>query len=65
MCIKLKTVNAETLRLHLLENYGVGLISIGDKDLRIAFSCLEEGDIPELFDIILKGVEDLSQISPE
>lgn len=60
MCLKLKTVNAETLRLHLLEKYGVGLISIGDKDLRIAFSCLEESDIPELFDIILKGVEDLS-----
>ncbi len=60
MCLRLKTVNAETLRLHLLEKYGVGLISIGDKDLRIAFSCLEESDIPELFDIILKGVEDLS-----
>jgi aspartate/methionine/tyrosine aminotransferase len=65
MCLKLKTVNAETLRLHLLEKYGVGLISIGDKDLRIAFSCLEESDIPELFDIILKGVEDLSRISHE
>ncbi|MFO7554034.1 MAG: aminotransferase class I/II-fold pyridoxal phosphate-dependent enzyme [Desulfobacterales bacterium] len=60
MCLRLKTVNAETLRLHLLEKYGVGLISIGDSDLRIAFSCLEESDIPELFDIILKGVKDLS-----
>lgn len=60
MCLRLKTVNAETLRLHLLEKYGVGLISIGDSDLRIAFSCLEEIDIPELFDIILKGVKDLS-----
>jgi len=59
MCIRLKTVNAETLRLHLLDNYGVGLISIGDKDLRIAFSCLEENDIPELFNIILRGVKDL------
>jgi hypothetical protein len=37
----------------------VGLISIGDKDLRIAFSCLEETDIPELFDIVLQGVKDL------
>ncbi len=60
MCLKLKTVNAETLRLHLLDKYGVGLISMGDKDLRIAFSCLEESDIPELFDIILRGVKDLS-----
>jgi aspartate/methionine/tyrosine aminotransferase len=59
MCIRLKTVNAEDLRLHLLEKYGVGLISIGDKDLRIAFSCLEEADIPELFDIVFQGVKDL------
>jgi len=60
MCLRLKTVNAETLRLHLLEKYGVGLISIGEKDLRVAFSCLEESDIPELFDTVLKGVKDLS-----
>lgn len=61
MCIRLKTVDAETLRLHLLEKYGVGLISMGDKDLRIAFSCLEENEIPELFNIILQGVEDLEE----
>ena len=59
MCIRLKTVNAESLRCHLLEKYGVGLISIGDKDLRIAFSCLEENEIPELFNIVLQGVKDL------
>ena len=59
MCIRLKTVNAEILRLHLLEKYGVGLISIGDKDLRIAFSCLEESEIPELFNIILQGIRDI------
>ncbi|UCD33015.1 MAG: aminotransferase class I/II-fold pyridoxal phosphate-dependent enzyme [Desulfobacterales bacterium] len=60
MCIRLKSVNSEKLRRHLLETYGVGLISLGEKDLRIAFSCLEESDIPELFDIILQGVEDLN-----
>ncbi len=59
MCIRLKTVNAETLRLHLLEKYGVGLISIGEKDLRIAFSCLEDSEIPELFNIILQGIQDI------
>ena len=59
MCIRLKTVNAETLRVHLLEKYGVGLISIGDKDLRIAFSCLEESEIPDLFNIILQGIQDI------
>jgi aspartate/methionine/tyrosine aminotransferase len=61
MCIRLKSVDAETLRRHLLEKYGVGLISMGERDLRIAFSCLEEGDILELFDIIFRGVKDLER----
>ncbi|MCK5837023.1 MAG: aminotransferase class I/II-fold pyridoxal phosphate-dependent enzyme, partial [Desulfobacula sp.] len=39
MCIRLKDVNAEDLRVHLLENYGTGLISIGDENIRVAFSC--------------------------
>ena len=60
MCIRLKTVDAEKLRVHLLDNYGVGLISIDDKNLRVAFSCVEESDIQELFDIILQGVKELS-----
>lgn len=60
MCICLKNTDAETLRLHLLDNYGVGLISLGATDLRVAFSCLELGDVQELFDIIYKGVQDLA-----
>ncbi|MDX2439607.1 MAG: aminotransferase class I/II-fold pyridoxal phosphate-dependent enzyme [Desulfobacterales bacterium] len=60
MCIRLKTVDAEMLRVHLLDKYGVGLISIDDVNLRVAFSCVEESDIKELFDIILQGVKDLS-----
>jgi aspartate/methionine/tyrosine aminotransferase len=59
MCIRLKSVNAEQLRVHLLETYGVGLISIGEDNLRVAFSCLEEDDIQVLFDIVLQGVKDL------
>jgi len=60
MCIRLKTVKAEPLRLHLLNNYGVGLISLGETDLRVAFSCLEEADVRVLFDTVLQGVRDLS-----
>lgn len=60
MCIRLRSVDAETLRRHILEKYGVGLISIGEKNLRVAFSCLEESEISELFDIVLQGVKDLS-----
>lgn len=59
MCLRLLTVEAEPLRLHLLERYGVGLISLGQYDLRIAFSCIDEDQIPELFNIILQGVQDL------
>lgn len=60
MCLKLKTVDAEALRVHLLNQYGVGLISIGKTDLRVAFSCLEEENIQTLFDLVLQGVRDLT-----
>jgi aspartate/methionine/tyrosine aminotransferase len=60
MCLRLKKVNAEQLRLHLLDQYGVGTISINPTDLRIAFSCIAEEDISELFALIHRGVRDLS-----
>ncbi|MBW1901798.1 MAG: aminotransferase class I/II-fold pyridoxal phosphate-dependent enzyme [Deltaproteobacteria bacterium] len=59
MCLKLKTVEAERLRAHLLEKYGVGLISLGKTDLRVAFSCIDREDIGELFDTVLQSVKDL------
>jgi len=60
MCLRLKTVEAEPLRVHLLEKFGVGVISIGKSDIRIAFSCIEKEDIRELFNIIYQGIQDLS-----
>lgn len=62
MCLKLKTVNAEQLRTHLLEKYGVGTIALGQTDLRVAFSCVEEKDIEELFEDIYRGVKDIEQV---
>jgi len=61
MCIRLKNLDAESLRLHLLDKYGVGLIAVGKSDLRVAFSCLDEMDIQELFDIVLQGAADLKK----
>ncbi|MCG6893470.1 MAG: aminotransferase class I/II-fold pyridoxal phosphate-dependent enzyme [Desulfobacteraceae bacterium] len=62
MCIRLRSgIDAEALRVHLLDRYGVGLISIDGANLRIAFSCLEEEQIPELFDTVLRAVEDLTK----
>ncbi|GLI09614.1 hypothetical protein YDYSG_56460 [Paenibacillus tyrfis] len=63
MCLKLKTVDAETLRLHLLDKYGVGTIALGETDLRVAFSCIEEANIDELFEIIYQGVLDLQNVA--
>lgn len=59
MCLKLKTVAAEPLRVHLLDKYGVGLIALGKHDLRVAFSCVDENLIQELFDTVLQGIQDL------
>ncbi|TLS53467.1 aminotransferase class I/II-fold pyridoxal phosphate-dependent enzyme [Paenibacillus antri] len=61
MCLKLKTVKAESLRRHALEKFGVGTIALGDTDLRVAFSCLEEGDIEKLFELLYQGVKELEQ----
>ena len=59
MCVKLKDVDAETLRLHLLDQYGVGVISLGRTDIRVAFSCLDVDEIPTIFDLMLQGITDL------
>ncbi len=60
MCLNLHRVNAEQLRKYLLDQYQVGTISIGDSDLRIAFSSIEETDIEELISVIHQAVRDLS-----
>lgn len=59
MCLKLKRVSAEPLRQHLLEKYGVGVIALGDTDIRVAFSCVEEDQLEELFELIYEGAKDL------
>ncbi|NCO59838.1 MAG: hypothetical protein COZ70_09045 [Deltaproteobacteria bacterium CG_4_8_14_3_um_filter_51_11] len=60
MCLKILKTDAEKLRLHLLDKYGVGLISLGATDLRVAFSSLEKDDIQTLFDIVLSGINDIA-----
>ncbi|AET66433.1 aspartate/tyrosine/aromatic aminotransferase [Desulfosporosinus orientis DSM 765] len=60
MCLKLKGVNAEALRTHLLEYYGVGIISLDESDIRVAFSCVEEEELKSLFDLIYQGFKDIA-----
>ncbi|TGE33643.1 aminotransferase class I/II-fold pyridoxal phosphate-dependent enzyme [Desulfosporosinus sp. Sb-LF] len=59
MCLRLKGVKAEALRMHLLEQYGVGVIALGENDVRVAYSCVEEQKLNDLFDIIYQGCQDL------
>lgn len=59
MCIRLKSVNAEALRVHLLDRYGVGLIALGESNLRVAFSCMEVDDVEKLFDIVYNAIQEL------
>ncbi|WP_041613339.1 aminotransferase class I/II-fold pyridoxal phosphate-dependent enzyme [Paenibacillus sp. JDR-2] len=59
MCLKLKGVAAEEVRTRLLDEYGIGTIALGETDLRVAFSCIEEPNLEELFDTIYKAVTEL------
>lgn len=59
MCIRVKGVDSETLRVHLLDRYGVGLISTSPTDLRVAFSCLEVHEVEPLFELVHQAIEEL------
>jgi len=58
MCLKLD-VDAEAVRQRLLDEYGVGAIALGGTDLRVAFSCIEESKLEDLFDLIHRAVLDV------
>ena len=49
MCFACNGLSAEKLRLHLLDTYGVGTISIQDEWLRVAFSSVNEEHIDDLY----------------
>jgi aspartate/methionine/tyrosine aminotransferase len=56
MCLRLRGADAEAVRVRLLEDHGVGTISLGKTDLRVAFSCLAEAQIPGVFASAAKAV---------
>jgi len=49
MCLRLKGADADTVRLKLLDEFATGTIALGKTDLRVAFSCLSEAQIPGVF----------------
>jgi aspartate/methionine/tyrosine aminotransferase len=61
MCLKLrKGLNAEQVRLHLLEKYSTGVIVFGNV-IRLAFSAVPQAKIPELIDNLYHACSDLDK----
>jgi phosphoenolpyruvate carboxykinase (GTP) len=61
MCVKLKGIDAETYRKHLLEKYGVGVIADGEHDIRVAFSAVDACELEDLFAQMGAAAKDLSE----
>ena len=59
MCLRLKALDAEAYRGHLLKKYGVGVIADGDRDIRVAFSAVDVDQLPDLFDLMAAAARDL------
>src|SRR6056297_1295056 len=51
--------DAEKLRIHLLDVYGIGTIAIGTKYLRVAYSSVDIENIEELYTSIEKAAREL------
>ncbi|MCX8013717.1 MAG: aminotransferase class I/II-fold pyridoxal phosphate-dependent enzyme, partial [Rectinema sp.] len=60
MSFKCEGISAEALRLKLLDEFGIGTVSMMDRYLRVAFSSVEETDIPELCAAIATAARALS-----
>ncbi len=61
MCLKVKGIDCNSVREHALKQYGVGTISLGEKELRVAFSCVELEQIEDIFEILAKAIRDLQK----
>jgi len=59
MCLRLKGVDSNNVREHALKEYGIGTISIGKRDLRIAFSSVKIEKIEKLFDCLAMSIREL------
>jgi len=54
LCLRLSGLDAEEYRVRLLNEYGVGVIATSSTDIRVAISCVEERDIPDLFALMFR-----------
>jgi aspartate/methionine/tyrosine aminotransferase len=49
VCLCLKSGNAEKVRQTLLNEHGIGTIALSNTELRVAYSCLEESEVEDVF----------------
>ncbi|RJS62398.1 aminotransferase class I/II-fold pyridoxal phosphate-dependent enzyme [Bacillus sp. PK3_68] len=61
ICLRIKQVDAELLREYLVNHYGVGTISFGHNNLRLAFSSVELEDLDKLFVCIYQACKELEK----
>jgi aspartate/tyrosine/aromatic aminotransferase len=59
MCLRLKELDAETYRRHLLDKFGVGVIADGQRDIRIAFSSVDVDQLENLYSLLADAAKDL------
>jgi aspartate/methionine/tyrosine aminotransferase len=52
--VRLEGLDAEQYRVKLLDDYGVGVISTSGTDIRVALSCVDEGDLEDLVSTMLE-----------
>lgn len=59
MCLRLKGLDAETFRKHLLLQHGIGVIADGARDIRFAFSGIDEEEIEGVFETMAQAAREL------
>ena len=55
MTMKLLKGDAEAFRKHLIATQGIGVIAIGASNIRVAFSCIDEDQIVDLFEKVYEA----------
>jgi aspartate/methionine/tyrosine aminotransferase len=60
MCVEVKGVSAEKLRVHLLDEHGIGVIATSPTDVRVAFSCLAVEEVEPLFEALHQAIQELT-----
>lgn len=58
ICLRVEA-DAERLRRHLLQDYGIGVIALNDRDIRIALPCLETEELTFLMSCLDQAIDEV------